>query len=348
MTVKRGVSDPNTENDSTQYIPSALSTSWIVLTRQWLAQCRIEGHTAVTLETYRVTVKIVQRAIEQGVLGEDCARWTEQDMLALLDWMLTHRLGGGEIRLTTLQHRQRTVRAFLNWAAKRSRRIPMNPMDGIKNVKQPQVLKPVVRQEEFLALLEELSTEGRPALMARNKAIVLMLYDTGPRMQELCGLRYEDVDFGDQIIRVREGKGRKERLLPLSDGVYVALSDYVYGWRPRNRVQAGEFDGPLFYGEAGDPITPVAVKNMLRRLGEKVGLSYALGAHLLRHSFITTSLDNGADLLHVQDLAGHSNPKTTLGYAKRRDLLRAAEAHKRVFSPVERALGGIRELPRRR
>lgn len=323
MQLLSGQIPPSPRSD---FVPTTLDR----LGAEWLAQCRIEGKTPQTVRTYSETLRVLQQGIAAGILPADVALWTRRHLVSFFSWYSEHKHGGGQVALTTLQHRQRTVRAFLSWCV-RAEVLNHNPLDGVRTVTAPQPIRPVLKRDDFQRLLLLLDHDA-PARAARNRAILLLLYDCGPRLRELCSIQISDVLWQEQIIHIREGKGRKERYLPLRDTVYLALADYVRRFRPR-------VDGALFLTERGEPITPVAVNRMLWRLGERAGLSFRLSPHKLRHSFITSALDNGADLRWVQELAGHSDPKTTLRYARLRNMKLAAEAHK-AFSPVERALSG--------
>lgn len=300
------------------------------LTGAYLAQCRVEGKTPDTVRIYALTLRNLLDAVQAEILPPDIATWEATDMVRFFDWLAFDKDGKRKISPATLHQRQRSSRTFLKWCVTTSKVITSSPMEGVKNTKLPEKILPILRPSEFRDVMEKLDFGKPSATKARNKAIVLMLLDAGPRLQELVGLQEDDVKWDEHIIHVREGKGQKERFLPLGDALHVALFEYTSVWRPR-------IAGALFFTEEGKPITEYTVTQMLWRLGERCGLSERLGPHMLRRSFATWSLDNGADLRHVQELMGHTNPRTTLHYAKQRDMRQAAAAHS-SFSPVGEAL----------
>jgi integrase/recombinase XerD len=142
----------------------------------------------------------------------------------------------------------------------------------------------------------------------------------------------EDVDWEERTILIpATAKGRRSRLLPLSDEVYHALWEWV------RRFRRPADPGPLFLGRDGQPITAVAINRALWRLGERAGFPHRISPHDLRHTFCTQALSAGADVFAVKEIAGHEDIKTTLHYAKQRDMHTALRSHAR-WSPVSRAL----------
>ncbi|MCD6340220.1 MAG: tyrosine recombinase XerC [Verrucomicrobia bacterium] len=153
------------------------------------------------------------------------------------------------------------------------------------------------RRAEALALL-------------RDAAMLETLYSAGLRISELCGLRAEDVNWEEQLLRVR-GKGRKERLAPVGAPALEALRFY---WSRLPAPPAGQ--DPAFPGRFGDgrPITPRAFQARLKKHLAACGLDPAITPHKLRHSFATHLLNAGADLRSVQEMLGHAHLSTTQIY----------------------------------
>ena len=142
-------------------------------------------------------------------------------------------------------------------------------------------------------------------LTSRDVAILELLYASGLRVSELCGLDLDDVDEAAQTVRVL-GKGRKERIVPFGSKAARALA----AWR---RVR-GDADGPLFPARRGGRIGPREVYGIVRAAARAVGITRAIGPHTLRHSFATHLLTGGADLRAVQEFLGHSRLSTTQRY----------------------------------
>lgn len=144
----------------------------------------------------------------------------------------------------------------------------------------------------------------------RDAAILETIYSCGLRISEACALRVEDVNFGEQLVRVR-GKGRKERLVPIGAPALEALRAY---WQ---RLASPPGPGqPVFPGRAGlaEPVQPRTVQLRLKRYLAAARLDPAITPHKLRHSFATHLLEAGADLRSVQELLGHAHLVTTQVY----------------------------------
>lgn len=154
---------------------------------------------------------------------------------------------------------------------------------------------------------------GRPVSIAacyRDVAILETIYSCGLRISEMVGLRGEDIDWSEQLIRVR-GKGKKERLLPISRTALQAIRHY---WTFLPGAPTG--DSPVFLSETKEraAINPTMLQRRLKTYLMRAGLDPAITPHKLRHSYATHLLDNGADLRSVQELLGHAHLTTTQVY----------------------------------
>ena len=141
-------------------------------------------------------------------------------------------------------------------------------------------------------------------------AVLETIYSCGLRVSELCGLRADDIDWSEQIVRVR-GKGKKERLVPIGEPALMAIQNY---WNTLNSRRAGA--SPVFFAETKKP-APLRACSIARRLKQFLaiaGLDPGLTPHKLRHSYATHLLDAGADLRSVQELLGHAHLVTTQVY----------------------------------
>ena len=164
--------------------------------------------------------------------------------------------------------------------------------------------RPAKRLASFLPIDEATLLLERPAA-ARDRAILEMLYATGARVAELCGLDLADLDRAGGTVRVR-GKGAKERAIPVGDAALQAVDAYL-----RARADA---DGPLFRNVRGGRLTPRSVHRIVKARSRAAGLTRRVTPHTLRHTFATHMLDAGADLRLIQDLLGHSRLSTTQRY----------------------------------
>jgi integrase/recombinase XerC len=147
----------------------------------------------------------------------------------------------------------------------------------------------------------------------RDRAIIELLYATGMRVGELCGLRLADIDIEACVIRV-VGKGNRERVVLAGQPAVRALSEYLERARP-HLVRERAYDGDaVFLGKRGAPIDPRQVRRIVDRQAKVLVGGDGLSPHMLRHTFATHLLANGADLRSVQELLGHKNIATTQIY----------------------------------
>ena len=139
----------------------------------------------------------------------------------------------------------------------------------------------------------------------RDRAIIETLYSTGVRVSELVGINEESIDPVSNIIKV-QGKGKKERLVPIGDKALDAVRAYLAARRRRSRA--------VFLNKRGKRLTDRSVRNIINKYVLKASLLMNVSPHMFRHSFATHMLDHGADLRSVQELLGHSNLSTTQIY----------------------------------
>ncbi len=166
---------------------------------------------------------------------------------------------------------------------------------------------------KLLASQKDKKGAGRPLsaeVYLRDIAVLETIYSGGLRVSELCGLRVDDIDFSEQIIRVR-GKGKKERLVPAGEPALRAIQTY---WDSLMQPPLGV--QPVFRADTkkAAPLSPLQLARRLKNYLIVAGLDPALTPHKLRHSYATHLLDAGADLRSVQELLGHAHLITTQVY----------------------------------
>ncbi|MGB7768928.1 MAG: tyrosine recombinase XerC [Verrucomicrobiia bacterium] len=154
---------------------------------------------------------------------------------------------------------------------------------------------------------------GRPisaVACLRDVAVLETIYSCGLRVSELCGLRAEDIDWSERLVRVR-GKGKKERLVPIGEPAWKAIQKY---WDALKQPPSGP--APVFFAETkkAAPLNPLQLSRRLKQYLAIAGLDPGLTPHKLRHSYATHLLDAGADLRSVQELLGHAHLVTTQVY----------------------------------
>lgn len=196
---------------------------------------------------------------------------------------------------------------------------------GTKGIKLPRVLS----EDEVVRLLNQpdiTTAEG-----FRDRTMLEVLYATGMRVSELINLTLERVDLNMKYI-IAFGKGSKERIVPLGSIAAEFLQHYLEKVRPK-LTHAGRNTNIVFLAFGGHELTRQRFWQIIRAYGRKANINKALTPHILRHSFATHLLDNGADLRSVQELLGHSDISTTQIYThltnkRLRDIY--AKAHPRA------------------
>jgi site-specific recombinase XerD len=193
---------------------------------------------------------------------------------------------------TTIARKLAAVRSFLR-ASLGPSRVPELPLSGRRRRRLPYAPH-ATEMDELLA-----SVDGDGALGLRNRALFELVYSAGLRAQEAVDLRLGDVDFEQELVRVR-GKGQKERVVPLGEEASYRLRLYLEGGRPA--LARGAHDN-LFLSVRGQPLDTSTLRRLLPN------------PHRLRHAFATHLLEGGADLRTIQELLGHSSLSTTQVYS---------------------------------
>lgn len=160
------------------------------------------------------------------------------------------------------------------------------------------------------AALKQAGEQWDVSIFLRDRAILETIYSCGLRISELCGLRAEDLNVPERVVRVR-GKGKKERVVPIGEHALRAIEQY---WQALETAP-GRTE-PVFWTSktSPEPVSPGVVQKRLKTYLVRVGLDPALTPHKLRHSYATHLLDRGADLRSVQELLGHAHLVTTQVY----------------------------------
>ena len=207
------------------------------------------------------------------------------------------------------------LRSMLEWAEQRGL-IAGNRAVGLTPPKLNRPLPKVMRAADVTRLME--LPPGDDPEGTRDRAVLELLYGSGLRVAELCGLDLDDVDLATRTVRVT-GKGRKERQVPIGGMAARALETYYTSARPELLARSSKSGGSssdraaVFLNRRGKRLSPRSVRRVMAKYLRAEGMQ-ELGPHTLRHSFATHLLDNGADLRAVQELLGHENLATTQIY----------------------------------
>ncbi len=228
------------------------------------------------------------------------------DLAVLRSWLARLRSTGAA--RTTLARRGSSARVFTAWACRRGL-LPADPGALLATPRGARPLPEVLRGDEAQALVD--GVDGTSAQDLRDRVVLELLYATGVRVGELCGLDVDDVDDARRVVRVL-GKGARERTVPFGEPAARALT----AWRDRGRPSwATARSGPaLLLGRRGGRLDQRAARALVHRRLADVPGAPDLGPHGLRHSAATHLLEGGADLRAVQELLGHASLATTQLY----------------------------------
>ncbi|MGH3520083.1 MAG: site-specific tyrosine recombinase XerD [Haloechinothrix sp.] len=185
--------------------------------------------------------------------------------------------------------------------------------DVARDVRPPAAAKRLPKAlpvDDVLRLLDLPATEGGRAL--RDRALLELLYSTGARISEAVGLDVDDIDAGQRTVLL-DGKGGKQRLVPIGRPALEAVDAYLVRARPSLAVK-GRGAPALFLNARGGRLSRQGAWQVLKAAAERAGIKAAVSPHTLRHSFATHLLEGGADVRVVQELLGHASVTTTQVY----------------------------------
>ena len=201
-----------------------------------------------------------------------------------------------------------TIKEFHKYLVK-VKIVDFDPTINLENIKQTKKLPSVIKQDDMNKILD---VNLDNPFKYRDKAMLELMYGSGLRVSELVNLTIYSVDLINEVILI-EGKGKKERLVPLSKYAKESLLDYLEVRRSLLKPKNGDTD-KLFLNNHGKGITRQGFNLILKNILEKNSIDGNITPHTLRHTFATDLLNNGADLRSIQELLGHSDITTTRIY----------------------------------
>ena len=314
------------------------------------------NHSPKTLEWHRTALGLMRSYFEQERGIRQVGEIEGADINAWFAQMRKTPASRGKVRSErTSQTYARSARAFFHWLVRRES-IERNPFD---RVTFPKVGKPRIQTidaDEFERLLLACAPPQETGPMAeraavRNRAILWVLYDTGIRVSELCGLRLADFDRKHSILTVK-GKGSKERRIALGNNCLRNLLYYLDKHRPDEEElaewgSAGE--DHLFLSETRTPLIKNGVTLLFKRIRQRAGITgKRISPHILRHSFAIRCLVLGNDPFSLQELLGHEDMTTVKNYMHMND--ETIQSQKRKYSSGDHLpsrMPGPREMRRR-
>ena len=304
-------------------------TRWMEAHFEWML---VTGFTPDTIRARRIALKrFIRWCADRGI---NDPRDITKPMIERYQRHLFYyrKADGAPMTLGSQLGALAPLKTFFKWLA-RDNHILYNPASELQLPKQPKHLpRTILSVAEVEAILNQADPANAQGL--RDRAMLETLYSTGLRRMELPGLALYDVDLTRRLVFVREGKGRRDRVIPIGERACAWVEKYLTEARPQLIAGASE---ALFVSDYGEPITPEFLAAKVKRYMEFAGIDKPGATHLFRHACATHMLKGGADVRHIQRLLGHSSLATTEIYT-RVEISDLKAVHKR-FHPRERTRG---------
>lgn len=223
--------------------------------------------------------------------------------------ILTYISSINGLEVSTVNRHISSLKSFFNYLVDESI-IKVSPMEEVSSLKKTKKLPKYLSISEVNKLLNiPLNSE----FDYRNKAMLELMYATGLRVSELVSIEYSNIDFENSIIRIN-GKGKKERIIPLGEVASYYLKVYLSDYR--SKLLKRNTYNQVFLNNHGKPITRQGFNYILENIRELTGITKEITPHVLRHSFATHLLEGGADIRSIQEMLGHENISTTNIYTE--------------------------------
>ena len=289
------------------------------LRKQMLEELQRRNYSQTTVKGY---LKIVESFAKYFHRSPD--QLGPEQVRAYQAYLFTER----KLNARTVGHHTAALRFFFCKTLKRA-----YPIEEVPYPKAPRRLPLILTQDEAVRLIDSASN-------LFHRAMLMTAYSTGMRRAEMCQLKVEDIDSVRMLIHIRQGKGRRDRDVPLSPKLLETLREYWRWMKPKTFLFPGTVNG----SRADKPITPKMLWAACREAAQRAGITKPVRPHLLRHSFATHLLERGADLPTVQALLGHADLKPTSIY------LHLSERHLRAAgTPLDNAeLSSLDQVKRSR
>lgn len=271
---------------------------------------KVKGYSAATAECRDNDIrKFIQWCDERSI--HDPKAVTKPILERYQRYLYYYRKTNGEpLGFGSQHHMLASVKAWFKWMT-RENYIPSNPASEVQSVRVPTKLPDAVLSlEDVQHILNSIDVDSVEGL--RNRAIIEVLYGTGVRRTELCNLLLSDIDPNRQSLFVRQGKGAKDRCIPIGKRAVTWVQRYVEEARPKLQTQQSIYQ--LFLNGHGEAFTPSYLGHTVKRAIKAAGLDRKGGCHLFRHAMATHMLENGAELRYLQAILGHANINTTTIY----------------------------------
>ncbi|MDE2125619.1 MAG: tyrosine recombinase [Armatimonadetes bacterium] len=298
MPESAGVSSPD---------DAALAPSSAAALQNWLRYLASGRNLATrTVRAYRSDITQFLARLQQLIPGpEPLQRVQREHVRALIS-----EFGAAAYARTTVGRKLASVRSFCNWC-RREGIISHDPTLAIAPLRQLPRLPKALRHVEIEALL--CAPDCQTAAGLRDRALLELLYASGIRAGEAQQLDVDDLYLASGEVRIRHGKGDKERIALMGGPAIQAMKQYLADARPQ-LLRVGEATSALFLNKLGQRLSDRGIRRTFDKYAAATSIRLKITPHSLRHTFATHLLENGADLRAVQELLGHANLVTTQVY----------------------------------
>lgn len=284
---------------------------WQALRRQFLEAGAVRGYSAHTLSSrYYGLTRFIVWCTERDLALADLT----QPVLERYQRHLHHstKANGEPLSLVFQQQLLLSVKAFFRWAV-RTRRLQANPAADLELPRLPKRLPRYwLTPAEIAQLLAHVALYGQVGV--RDRAIIETFYSTGLRRSELIALTRHDLEAAQGVVFVREGKGARDRVVPIGERALAWVLKYQEDVRPL--WATGDDDGRLWLRPDGQPLTAHQLGERMAKLIREAGIDKPGACHIFRHTMATQMLEGGADVRYVQAMLGHAHLSTTAIYTQ--------------------------------
>jgi site-specific recombinase XerD len=262
---------------------------------------KLKNYSERTITNYVSQVKVFLGAFD-GIATKP----SEISESKIKDWLLTAKC------VNSQKHMMCAVKLFYELTGKQ----PMK-FKYIKFPRSEKKLPIVLSQDEVQRMFDV-------CVNLKHRVILALLYSAGLRVSDLINLQWSNIDRSRGVIYILQGKGNKDRIVPLSANLVPLLTNYYHAYKTKNYILAGQFD---------EQYSAKSVGEVLKQLAEKAGIKKRVWTHQMRHNAFTHMVENGIDINLIQKIAGHNNVKTTLMYTQISDS---------IISKIASPLDGMR------
>lgn len=271
-----------------------------------------KNYSVATIETREVYLRYFLLWCDERGLGRP-QDITKPILERYQRYLFLYRKEDGQPLTTRSQHTRVTpLRAFFKWLA-RHNHILYNPASELELPRLERRLPKhvlTIREAETVLAQPDLGTPTG----IRDRAMLETLYSTGMRRMELLALHLHDMDADRGTVMIRQGKGKKDRMIPIGERALAWIAKYRDDVRPE--LASGGDDGTLFLSHLGEAFTPNRLTQLVRDHVNAAGIGKSGACHLFRHTMATLMLENGADIRFIQAMLGHADLSTTQIYTQ--------------------------------